>query len=104
MPTIRQVYQLIQQGNYAFSIDFRDAYLHIPVVKYHHFLHIVISGKFYNLGLLQALQFSLHNWKYSKLLKQSKLIRLFLTSFCCLHPKATSSGLKEMLDYIINGN
>ena len=36
--------------------------------------------------------------KYYKLLKQSKLIKLFLTSFCCLHAKASSSGLTEMLD------
>ena len=33
-----------------------------------------------------------------KLLKQSKLIKLFLTSFCCLHAKAASSDLREMLD------
>ena len=35
MPTMRQVCQLIQQGIYAFSIDFNDAYLHIPIVKHH---------------------------------------------------------------------
>ena len=36
MPTIRHVQQLIQHGDYAFSIDLRDAYLHIPIVKHHH--------------------------------------------------------------------
>ena len=36
MPTIRHVWQLIQHGDYAFSIDLQDAYLHIPIVKYHH--------------------------------------------------------------------
>ena len=42
MHTIRQVQQLIQQGNYAFSIDLKDAYLHIPIVKHQcHFLHFV---------------------------------------------------------------
>ena len=39
MPTIRHVWQLIQHGDYAFSIDLLDAYLYIPIVKhYHHFL------------------------------------------------------------------
>ena len=32
MPIIRQVWQLIQQGDYACSIDLKDAYLHIPIV------------------------------------------------------------------------
>ena len=36
MPTIRQVWQLIQQGNYAFSIDVKDADLHIPFFNHHH--------------------------------------------------------------------
>ena len=36
MPTIRHVWQLIQHGDYAFSIDLQDAYLHIPIVKHHH--------------------------------------------------------------------
>ena len=35
MPTIRHVWQLIQHGDYAFSIDLQDAYLHIPIVKHH---------------------------------------------------------------------
>ena len=30
--TIRQSWQLIQQGNYAFSVDLQDAYLYRPVV------------------------------------------------------------------------
>ena len=41
MPTTQQVQQHIQQGDYAFSIDLKEAYLHIPVVKPHHFLHFV---------------------------------------------------------------
>ena len=33
---------LSQHGDYAFSIDLQDAYLHIPIVKHHcHFLHFV---------------------------------------------------------------
>ena len=36
MPTIRNVWQLIQCGIYVFSIDLQDAYLHIPVVRHHH--------------------------------------------------------------------
>ena len=42
MPTLRHVWQLIQHGNYAFSIDLQDADLHVPIVKHHlHFLHFV---------------------------------------------------------------
>ena len=41
MPNIRHVWQLIQHGDYAFSIDLQDAYLHIPIVKHHHFLQFV---------------------------------------------------------------
>ena len=29
IPTIRQVWQLIQQGDYTFSYDLKDAYLHM---------------------------------------------------------------------------
>ena len=42
MPTLKHVQQLIQHGDYAFSIDLQDAYLHIPIVRHHHhFLHCV---------------------------------------------------------------
>ena len=42
IPTLKHVWQLIQHGDYAFSIDQQDAYLHIPIVKHHHhFLHFV---------------------------------------------------------------
>ena len=42
MPTLKTIQQLIQQGDFAFSIDLQDAYLHIPIVKHHrHFLHFV---------------------------------------------------------------
>ena len=63
MPTLKHVWQLIQHGDYAFSIDLQDAYLHVPIVKHHLcFLHFVgvmclISGRFYNLGLPQPLGF-----------------------------------------------
>ena len=36
MPTLNHLWQLIQHGDYAFSIDLWDAYLHIPIVKHHH--------------------------------------------------------------------
>ena len=36
MPPIRHVWQLIQHGDYAFSIDLQDAYLHITFFKHHH--------------------------------------------------------------------
>ena len=32
MPAIRHVWQPVQHGLYAFSIDLQDAYLHIPIV------------------------------------------------------------------------
>ena len=39
MPTLKNIWQLIQQGAFAFSIDLQDAYLHVPIVKQHcHFL------------------------------------------------------------------
>ena len=42
MATLKHVWQLIQQGDFAFSIDLQDAYLHVPIVKHHcHFLHFV---------------------------------------------------------------
>ena len=42
MPTLKTVWQLIQQGDYAFSIDLQDAYLHVSIVKHHRrFLHFV---------------------------------------------------------------
>ena len=61
--TIRQVWQLIQQGDYAFSFDLKHAYLHIPIVKHHCHFYILfghtnlISGRFCHLGLLQPLGF-----------------------------------------------
>ena len=36
MPTLRDLWQLITHGDYAFSIDLQDVYLHIPIVKHHH--------------------------------------------------------------------
>ena len=35
MPTIKQVQQCIEQVYYDFSIDLKDAYLHIPIVNHH---------------------------------------------------------------------
>ena len=36
MPTLKDVQQLVQHGDYAFSIDLRITYLHIPIVKHDH--------------------------------------------------------------------
>ena len=53
MPTIRHVYQLIQYGDYVFSIDLQDSYLHIPIVKHHHhFLLYVWYNTPYQLKVL----------------------------------------------------
>ena len=42
MPTLKSIWQLIQQGDFAFSIDLQDVYLHVPIVKLHCcFLHFV---------------------------------------------------------------
>ena len=64
MSTIRHVWQLIQHGDYAFSIDLQDTNLHIPIVEHHHhfFLQFFgtichIIGKFYLLGWLKSLGF-----------------------------------------------
>ena len=36
MPTLKNIQQLIQQGDFAFSINLQDAYLDVPIVKHHH--------------------------------------------------------------------
>ena len=36
MPALKNVWQLIQQSDFAFSVDLEDAYLHVPIVKHHH--------------------------------------------------------------------
>ena len=68
MPTIIQVQQIIQQGDYAYSIDLHDACLHIPIVQHHHqhhqYLHFawqnyLINGKFCYFSYAQIVQFSL---------------------------------------------
>ena len=42
MPMISHECKLIHYGDYTFSIDFNDAYFHIPTVKhYHDFLQFV---------------------------------------------------------------
>ena len=42
MPTLKNVQQLIQQDDFAFSIDLQDAYLYVPIVKHNcYFLHFV---------------------------------------------------------------
>ena len=46
MPTIRHVWQLIQHGHYAFSIDLQDAYLHIPIVKHHHHFFMIFLAQY----------------------------------------------------------
>ena len=62
MPTMIHVWQLIQCGDYAFSIDPQDADLHIPIAKHHcYFLHFVwhnlpYQWKVLPLGLATAAQ------------------------------------------------
>ena len=53
MPTLKNIWQLIQQGDFAFSIDLQDAYLHAPIVKHHrHFLCFVLHNVPYQLKVL----------------------------------------------------
>ena len=65
MPTVRQVWQLIQQGDYAFFIYCKDAYLHVPIFKHHHNFYPLfgntnlINGGPCNWALLQPQGFSL---------------------------------------------
>ena len=42
MPIMRHAWQFIQHGDYAFCIDLKDTYLHIPIVKHHHHHHFFI--------------------------------------------------------------
>ena len=63
MPTVKHVWQLIQHGDYAFSIDLQDniyifPLLSIIIVSYILFdIMCLISGSFYLLDLLQLLGF-----------------------------------------------
>ena len=41
MSTLKNIWLLIQQGDFAFSIDLQDAYLHVPIVKHCCFLCFV---------------------------------------------------------------
>ena len=47
MPTIRDVQQLLHSGDCAFSIDLKDACLHIPTVKHHHFVQFALQNTQY---------------------------------------------------------
>ena len=64
MPTLKTVWQLIQQGDYAFSIDLQDAYYMFPLLSiiagFYIFFGVMclISGGFYLLDLPQPLGFS----------------------------------------------
>ena len=59
-PTLKHVWQLIQQDDFAFSIDLQDAYLHVPIVKdHHHFLcfdwhNVPYQWKVFPVGLATA--------------------------------------------------
>ena len=64
MPTLKTVRQLIQQGDYAFSIDLQDAYYMFPLLSIIASFYVLfgimclISGGFYLLDLPQPLGFS----------------------------------------------
>ena len=45
MPTMRQAWKPVQLGDYAFPVDLKDDFLHIPIVKhYHHFIQFSFTN------------------------------------------------------------
>ena len=48
--TITQLCLLIQQGDYAFSMNLKDAYLQIPIIKDHHHYY----SQFGNIDLING--------------------------------------------------
>ena len=42
MPTLKNLWQLFQKGDFAFSIDLQDAYLHVPIVKHHCHFYVFV--------------------------------------------------------------
>ena len=90
MPTIRHVQQLIQQGDYAFSINLQDAYLDISVVKHHHhflwfvWLYMPYQWKVLPFGLVQPLGFSQPSLNLSfsfTITRYSVLLSIWMTSW-----------------------
>ena len=73
MSAIKQVCQLIQQGDYAFSIDLKDTYLHISIVKCHSFLHFVWQNKPYQWKVVQ-LVFAMAPTVFTYLTKSNLLL------------------------------
>ena len=52
MPPIKQVQQLIQHGDFAFSIDLKDVYLHIPILGIFIIFQFVRQNKPYQMKVL----------------------------------------------------
>ena len=117
MPTIRQVWQLIQQGDYAFSVDLKGADLHIPIVKHHHsFLHFVWQPIPYQWKLLpfgQAMASrvftSLKNPYCSFAIARVFILSfMWMISWTILAPSVLAKELKPyvlycfFLDYVLN--
>ena len=98
MPTLKTVRQLIQHGDYAFSIDLQDAYLHVPIVKHHRqFLHFVLHIVIY-LDDILVLVHSKWAGKRAHLFLCSLLVHLglhinFSKSDLCLSQSFTFFGI-----------
>ena len=117
MPTIRQVWLLIQQGDYAFPIDLMDSYLHISIVKhYHNFLRLVwqckhLSRESLPFGLAMAPRVFTTLTKPIQHLSHCKVCMLFFTWVICLFLLAPRLLIRELkisctlfwfiLDYIL---
>ena len=83
MPTTKLVWQLIQLGNYVFSIDLKDAYLHIPIVKHHWCI-------FFNF-VLQKERYQWNVWPFG--MAKATRASLHLLSQCCFFPGTNVSVL-----------
>ena len=103
MHTIRQVWYLIQQDDNAFSVDLKDAYLHICIVKYHYnFLwfvwHHIFSLEGFAIGLPTAPRVSLHllNPYYSFADARVFMLEyMWMISWSCLPQSMLARGHKS---------
>ena len=65
MPAVKQVWQFIQHNDYAFFVDLKGTYLHVHIVKYHHYFDTFFnkrslnSGRVLPFGLATIIGFSL---------------------------------------------
>ena len=82
MDTLAKVISLLKKGNYAISLNLKDAYLHIPMHKSHRkYLHFCVKGKRYQFkamcfGPTQALSVYKDRYSCSSLLANTQYTSL----------------------------